>query len=42
MPRANGLRDDDVMGRLGDIERRLDVLEQPTEKPSKKGDKAKE
>lgn len=28
MPKQNGLRDDDVMGRLADIERRLDRNEE--------------
>ena len=28
MPKRNGLRDDDTMGRLADIERRLDRLDE--------------
>lgn len=40
MPRKQGLRDDDVLGRLADIERRLDALE-PDQKPKPK-DKPKE
>lgn len=41
MPRKSGLRDDDLRGRLNDIERRLDDLEAaaesdpPKKKPTK-------
>jgi hypothetical protein len=35
MPRRSGLRDDDVLGRLADLEKRLDALEEPAEKPKK-------
>lgn len=37
MPRRSGLRDDDVLGRLADLERRMDDLETPPEKPKKDG-----
>lgn len=37
MPRRPGMRDDDVMARLADLERRMDALEAPKdEKPSKR------
>ncbi len=35
MPRRPALRDDDILGRLADAERRLDKLEAPDEKPKK-------
>lgn len=39
MPRDPALRDDDTLGRLADIERRLDALEADDEKPKKKAAK---
>jgi hypothetical protein len=37
MPKRHGLRDDDTLGRLADLERRLDALEADGEKaPAKK------
>jgi hypothetical protein len=41
MPKRHGLRDDDTLGRLADIERRLDALEAPDEKAPTKKDAAK-
>jgi hypothetical protein len=42
MPRKHGLRDDDMLGRLDDIERRLDAMDadagQPAGKPRKPRD----
>ncbi len=42
MPRHRGLRDDDTLGRLADIERRLDEIEAADEKPAKKDAPKKE
>ena len=37
MPKRHGLRDDDTLGRLADLERRLDALEREAEAtPAKK------
>ncbi len=41
MPRRPGIRDDDVLARLADIERRLDQVEAKA-MGSKRPDKAKE
>lgn len=42
MPKRPGLRDDDTMGRLADIERRMDAIEAALAKDEKKPVKAKE
>ncbi len=42
MPRRPGMRDDDVMARLADLERRMDDVEQADKKPPAKADKGKE
>ena len=41
MPKRPGLRDDDVPGRLADLERRLDRLEEQSTSAPKRGEKPK-